>query len=334
MRHNVAVVGCGGVSSMHLDGIGKHPDRVRVVAVCDPDPQRVAATRDQYDIPAGFSSVSEMVNGSEWQVAIICTPTSLREPIVAELAAAGKHILVEKPMASSYQEAERMIALCDKAGVHLAVDQNFRYHYPFELTREKIAAGLIGSVTSIVHRDLFFRQDKGWRTGEKRHGLAVMGIHWLDGMRWILGSDAASLYSQMRSSDAIDCAGDTDATVTIAFENGVIATYVQSFSSTVGGTETLVIGDCGALKVSYEGVALFDKPGLPEPKESWPNVYAGPNKPESAFACLDLLLSSIESQKEPANSGRDNLKTVALLEACYQSASSGSPVRLKKGLLA
>jgi predicted dehydrogenase len=317
---------------MHFEGLVKHQDRVNLAAVCDPDTARVASIREKYGNPAGYSSLAQMIKGSDWEVGIVCTPTSLREPVVEELAAAGKHILVEKPMASTYQEALRMVNLCERAGVKLAVDQNFRYHYPFELARERIAAGDIGTVTSIIQRDIFFRQDKGWRLQEKRHGLAVMGIHWLDGARWILGSDATSLYAQTRSSDAIDCAGDTDATVTIAFENGAIATYIQSFSSTVGATETLVIGDKGTLKLSYEGMELYDKPRSPV-SQTWPNKYGGENKTESAFECLNLLLSSLESGVEPPNSGWDNLKTVALLEACYLSAESGSPVALKKGVL-
>ena len=318
---------------MHLDGFAGHTDRVNVVAVCDPDQSRVAAVREKYGVGEGYSSLVEMIESSDWDAAIVCTPTSVRENVVAELAAAGKHMLVEKPMASTYQEAERIVARCERAGVRLAVDQNFRYHYPFDLAREQIKAGAIGTVANIVHRDLFFRQDKGWRTAEKRHGLAVMGIHWLDGLRWILDRDAASVYAQMGSSGAIDCAGDTDSTVTVAFPNGAFGTYIQSFSSMIGATETVVIGDKGVLTLDYERLALYDRTRSAEPRATWENRYAGANKPESSFACLERLLASIETGAEPPNSGRDNLKTVALLEAAYRSAETAAPVRLENGLL-
>src|SRR5262249_25757461 len=157
----------------------------------------------------------------------------VREAVVREAAAAGKHLFVEKPLADSYEEAQRMVVACEGAGVRLAVDQNFRYHYPFHQARAVIDAGRLGRVLGITHQDLFLRQDSGWRTGCPRHALAVMGIHWLDGLRWMLRSEARSLLCRTPRSAAIECAGETDALLQIDFENGVSAAYVQSFSSPI-----------------------------------------------------------------------------------------------------
>lgn len=327
----IVIVGCGGVSGMHLDGCARHPERVQLVACCDPEEQRVAQAQEHYGIPAGFASVEAMIAGADWKTAIVCTPTSVREPIVATLAAAGKHILVEKPMASSLAEGERMAAVCERHGVQLAVDQNFRWHYPFHLAKEQIAAGLIGAVQSIMHQDLFFRQDGGWRTGENRHALMVMGVHWLDGFRWILGREAESVSALMRSSPAIHCAGETEATVQVAFPGGPIVSYVQSFSSARARTETWIIGEGGLLTLDYGGLSYFERHGAVEPARRWENPYAGASKPESSFAALDALLLAAEQGQTPDNSGRDNLNTLGLLEAAYRSASEGRVVPMTNG---
>src|SRR5712691_7168336 len=137
--YDIAVVGCGGVSPMHFEGYARHPERVRVVAVCDLDPARAQAGAQKWNIPAVFRSVEEMIAGATWEVAVVCTPTPVREAVVNTLAAAGKHLFVEKPMADSLEEARRMVETCSKAGVKLAVDQNFRYHYPFDQARALIA---------------------------------------------------------------------------------------------------------------------------------------------------------------------------------------------------
>jgi D-apiose dehydrogenase len=325
-RFNIAVVGCGGVSEMHLEGYARHPERVRAVAACDVDPARAEAAARRWGIPVVFPSVEAMIASAAWDVAVICTPTPVREAVVSELAAAGKHLFVEKPLADSLAEATRMVAACERAGVRLAVDQNFRYHYPFELARRLIAEGRLGAVLGITHQDLFFRQDLGWRTRQPHHALAVMGIHWLDGFRWALGSEARSLLCRTHASPAIDCLGETDAFLQIAFENGATAAYVQSFSSPLARTETLISGEKALLMLSYAGTAFYQRGAAHQPVETWANPYAGANKPESTFLCLDHLLTALETGQEPPNSGRDNLRTVALLDAAYRSAIEEHPI--------
>jgi len=324
----VALVGCGGVAAMHLEGYARHPERVRVVAACDVDAARAEATAARWGIPATFSSLAAMLGGADWQVAVVCTPTPVREAVVNELAAAGRHLFVEKPLADSLEEARRIVTACERAGVHLAVDQNFRYHYPFDRAREWIAAGRLGKVFGISHHDLFFRQDRGWRTGCAHHALAVMGIHWLDGFRWALSSEARSVLCRTHASAAIQCAGETDAFLQIAFENQATASYVQSFSSPVARTQTLVLGEEGMLTLDYQGAALFRREAGREPVETWTNPDAGPNKPESTYRCLAHLLTSIETGQAPPNSGRDNLRSIALLDGAYRSAAAGRPVVL------
>ena len=162
-----ALIGCGGVSSMHLEGYRRHPDRVRVIAACDPDAKMRQKRQNEYDIPFGCATLEELSN-VDWDAAIICTPTSVRENVVKTLAQAGKPLFIEKPFAASYQEAQAMVEAAEKHGAPLAVDQNFRFHYPFSLARKLIAQGEIGAVSNILHRDWFFRQDTGWRIEQNR----------------------------------------------------------------------------------------------------------------------------------------------------------------------
>ncbi len=332
-RFDLAIIGCGGVSRMHLEGYLAHPERVRVAAVCDLDAKRVREARSKYDIREGFTSLDGLISEGSFDVAVVCTPTPVREKVILPLAAAGKHIFCEKPLADSHGEAERIVQACEKAGVRLAVNQNFRYHYTFDHARKLIRDGAIGEVTGVIHQDLMFRQDSGWRTKCKRHALSVMGVHWLDGFRWMLDSEATSVFCQMRFSPAIDCAGETDAYAQIAFANGALVSYIQSFSTPHRKTETLVIGDAGALTLDYEGSIIWGPGPEGEITKVDDNPLAGPGKPESAFRALNELLTALEAGGAPSNSGRDNLKTIALLEAAYRSAEQGAVVRLDNGKL-
>lgn len=322
--HNVAMVGCGGVTSMHFAGYAAHPDRVRVVAGCDPVEERRQWARDAHGVERTCASIDELLGWDGWDVAVVCTPSDVREPALRALAAAGKHIFVEKPMADTYDEALRLVTLCADAGVLLAVDQNFRDHYPFLSARGLIEDGAIGDVHTIAHQDLMFRQDQGWRMQQVRHALSVMGVHWLDGFRQLLGKEAVEVICHTSSSPAIDCQGETDAVVHIDFPTAAVS-YVQSFSSAITRTETLVFGTTGTLRLGYDATTLSRRG---EDDKTWANPYRGAQKPESAYANLARLLDAIDAGGEPANSGVDNLKTIALLDAAYESARTRRPAGL------
>jgi UDP-N-acetyl-2-amino-2-deoxyglucuronate dehydrogenase len=330
--HQIAVVGCGNVSAMHFDGYNAHPERVRVVAACDPVPERRAWAEKEHGVPRTFASIRELLSfeansGEHWDTAVVCTPSAVREPAVAELAAAGKHIMTEKPLADSYAEATRLVQRCDDAGVQLAVNQNFRDHYAFGIAAQLIADGEIGTVRGVSQLDLMFRQDQGWRIQQPRHALSVMGVHWLDGFRQLIRADATQVLARTFSSPAIDCAGETDAFVHVDFGD-VPVSYVQSFSSRAAVTQTIVVGERGTLRFGYGTLTRINDAGAGQ----WENPYAGPGKPESTFRSLDRLLTAVDTGQPPSNSGRDNLKTIALLEAAYASADTKQSVELTGGL--
>lgn len=124
----ITIVGCGGVSRRHFEAYAAHPERVQVVAACDVNPERVAWAQGEYGVAQGFTLVEAAVAAADWDVAVVSTPTPVHDGAVTVLAQAGKHIMVEKPMADTYAEARRLVETCEDAGVTLAVNQNFRYH--------------------------------------------------------------------------------------------------------------------------------------------------------------------------------------------------------------
>jgi predicted dehydrogenase len=325
--HNIAVIGCGGVSGMHFEGYRAHPGRARVVAACDPVAERREWAEREHEVPRTFSSIEDLLDYDGWDVAVVCTPSQVREPVVAALAGSGKHILTEKPLSDTYEEASRLVTLCASAGVRLAVNQNFRDHYAFGTAAKLIAAGEIGSVLGISQRDLTFREDEGWRTRRERHAMSVMGVHWLDGFRQLIDGSATRIWAQTYSSPAIGCIGETDAFVQIEF-GPIPVSYVQSFSSRVKATETIVFGDSGTLRFDYGTLTRITGDGTAE----WSNPHAGQGKPESTYLSLNRLLHAIETGEQPSNSGQDNLKTIALLEAAYQSARERRAIELREGL--
>src|ERR1700729_2914429 len=97
---------------MHFQGYRSHPERVRVVAACDPVAERREWAEREHGVPRTYSCVEDLLGYDGWDVAVVCTPSEVREPAVAALAGAGKHIMTEKPLAGTYAEARRLVALC------------------------------------------------------------------------------------------------------------------------------------------------------------------------------------------------------------------------------
>lgn len=328
-RHRIAVIGAGGVSAMHFDGFQMRPERIDVVAVVDPSAERRDWATSTYGVPNAFPSLSEAIAGVDFDVAVVCTPSHVRVETVRELAAAGKHILVEKPFADGIDEARELVRITDEAGVQLAVDQNFREHYGFELARELIQAGRIGRVRVINHRELMHRVDEGWRNEQPHHALMVMGVHWLDGFRRLIDQDADWLVARTFSAPSVPAVGETDANVQIHFGD-VTVTYTDSFASWITQWDTIVLGDEGTLHISGGTITIAG----PDGNETVDiELSTGENKPLTAYGALAGLLDAVETGVEAPNSGRDNLKTVSLIDGVYRSAATGAPVTFVDGLL-
>lgn len=330
----IAMIGCGGVSRMHFQAYLAHRDRVTIAAACDPVPALLDEVQAAYGVSHTFGSLDALLAEADFEVSVVCTPTPVRREVVEQLASAGKHVFVEKPFADTLAEARAMVRSCDAAGVKLAVNQNFRYHYPFDVARDLIADGEIGDVVNVIHQHLHVRHDRGWRTTTERHAFSVMGVHWFDGLRWMLRDEATTVACEQRSSGAIAVAGETDITALVTFTGGAMATVMESFSCPIRRAETIVVGEKGSLLLTANGVTRFDVAEPNAPQREWEAPFPGERKPEATFLNLDILGTAIEEGTEPVNSGQDNLKTIELLDAAYRAAESHAPVAVGEAVMA
>ena len=98
-----AIIGCGRISKNHFASIEKHGDNMELAAVCDNNPEVLAAHAEQYKVPA-FKSLTELLAQSDCDLVTICTPSGLHPQMVIEAAKAGKHVMTEKPMATRWQD--------------------------------------------------------------------------------------------------------------------------------------------------------------------------------------------------------------------------------------
>lgn len=328
----IGFVGAGHVTKMHLKGYSNHKDRVEVVAICDPNAEMVNERADEFDIPGRYSDVNEMISEGGIDVAIVCTPSPIRKNVLFPLIEAGIPVFVEKPFSDTLAEAQEIAEKANWHQVPVSVNQNFRRHHKFDFLRALVKENTIGKVEGIHFTSLFYRQDVGWRLQCERHAMSVMAIHWFDGLRRIADAEATSVFCQSYSSNAVNCLGETDATVQLQFENGIQVTFSQSFSSPFIKSDLIVFGDKGVLVTKSDTIELYqaDPSGNanwnPSPVQTW-NYSMGIE--EATFDGLNQLLTWIETGEPASNSAEDNLKTVELLDAAYLSAKERRIVGLR-----
>ena len=189
-----AVIGCGDVSVVHLQAI-ENLAGVDLVGVCDTDPARAAAAAARYGVPP-FAGHRQLLEATRPDVVHVCTPHHQHAPVAIDCLDAGVGVLVEKPVAHTVAEADRLIAAAHahpdvKAGICL---QN-RYNAATRAARALLDSGELGpvrggSATVLWHRDPAYYRARPWRGRARDSGGGVLinqAIHTLDLMEWLLG---------------------------------------------------------------------------------------------------------------------------------------------------
>jgi len=193
----VGIIGLGAVARVHLAAYRDLPD-VEIVGIVDTDPAKLDLARNVLRIPA-FESIEELAAKDRPNVVCVLTPPSQHESDVLRCAAAGVHVLCEKPMALSVAACDRMIAACKQSNVRLSYGASYRYLPALVSARQMIQSGAIGEVlllresavggTGIDGRaTLGFTHYPQGGPGGSGMGLCDHGIHLIDTFAWLLGS--------------------------------------------------------------------------------------------------------------------------------------------------
>ena len=189
-----AVIGCGDVSAVHLQAI-QDLDGIDLVAVCDTDPGRVAAASERYGVP-GYAGHAALLASTQPDVVHICTPHNQHVPIALDCIDAGVAVLLEKPVAHTVAEAERLVTAAEAhPGVKTGICLQNRYNATAQAARNLLASGNLGrivgsSATLLWHRDKEYYDRRPWRGRLRDSGGGVLinqAIHTLDLLEWLLG---------------------------------------------------------------------------------------------------------------------------------------------------
>lgn len=191
----LAFVGCGAIAEWHLHAIQQGGTRIEVVAAIDPDPVRAQAIADQTGARV-FGSLEDGVRAGGFEAILAMVPHHLHEAVATEALAAGLHVLLEKPMAPTLEECDRILAAAAAAGSTFMVAENAQYWPEVVLAQQLIEDGTLGEIITaraccfVPPLDEFYGGEKPWRLDAAAAGGGVAidtGSHWLRPLRMWLG---------------------------------------------------------------------------------------------------------------------------------------------------
>lgn len=324
--HRIAIVGCGRIAPAHLDGLKLLAERAKVAAICDMNEELRSERQKAYNVSEAFGSVDDLLKWGEFDVAAVLTPPEVRAEVCLPILKAKKHLMVEKPFNHSLDEARLIVNTAEEAGMTLAVNQNFRWIPPAPRLRERILDGALGRVLSVTLMDAVWRDEsKGWRNTTGKLALSVMGVHWLDRIRWITDDEPVSVYTSSLISGILTSTGEDTTSTVITLRSGAIATLVHHWASRSRGfnNSLQVDGTKGSVIWRSNELTWIARDG----ERTVERVEQG-SMPRYMAASWTELLDAIDEGRQPHHSGRDNLWTVALLEGAYRSAMENSVVSI------
>ncbi len=344
---NIAIAGCGKVAHLHAKAIAQI-ERVTLKAAWSRSAASVEQFAAQYNI-IPYSDITRMVKEQQIDLLIVCTPHPFHLELTLAAAAAGANILVEKPLASTLEDCDRMIEACKAANVKLGVVSQRRWYEPVRRVKAAIEAGKIGqpalgTITMLGWRDKNYYDADAWRGTWDMEGGGVLvnqAPHQLDILLWLMGEVDEVVASWKNLNHPYIEVEDT-ALAIVRFKNGALGNILVSNSQKPGiYGKVHVHGSNGASAgVQTDGGAMFiaGMTGIAEPPEN--DLWSIPGEEQlpaqwkqedqAFFASVDPTVHFMKCQiedfrdalfegREPMVTGEFGRRTVELFTAIYRS---------------
>lgn len=340
----IGIIGCGSIAiARHAPEYHARND-CKIIGYYDPLTERAEKLVAQYGGKV-FHTVEELLEDSEIDAVSVCNANKYHAPVTIAALKAGKHVLCEKPMATSVKEAQEMVDAARMTGKFLMVGHNQRLAPAHARAKEILKSGEMGKIltfrTAFGHGGPeFWSQDKGRHTWFFKKGDAFLGamgdlgVHKADLIRWLIDDEIVEVKAYVTTLDKKDDKGelievDDNAVCLLKSKSGIYGTLTASW--TYYGEEnnsTVLYCTNGIMKI-------YDNPEFPIEivKKNGEKVYykvgsIQTNDNQTASGVIDLFVDSINSGKEPEINGEEGLAALRIVLACLESASTGKTITL------
>ena len=337
-----ALLGCGRISKRHSELLGHNQiEGAGLVAVCDLQEEKARSVGEKFGVP-WFTDMHEMIAKVDIDAISVLTESGMHSRHVIELAQYGKHIVVEKPMALTLQDADAMIKACDEAGCRLFVVKQNRFNVPVLKTREALEGGRFGKLVLGTVRvrwcrpQAYYDQD-AWRGTWAMDGgvLTNQASHHIDLLEWMMG-EVESVYA-MSTTALADIETEDTAVITLRFSSGALGVIeattatrpkdLEGSLSLLGEKGTVEIGGFAVnqMKVwNFLEKGADDDKVMEEYSVNPPSVYGFGHQ-----AYYEHVVDCIANNKQHLVDGLVGRKSLELINAIYESIETRTEVSLR-----
>ena len=331
----VCVIGSGRAGMIHARNFARSVAGAEIAAMSDPVEETAAAAVSELGIDKYYLDYKDVLKDDSIDAVVVVTPTVFHEEIVTAAAAAGKHILCEKPMAMNEQECENMIKACDEAKVKLQIGFMRRFDESFRHAKERIDGGEIGDVVCVKSVTHGPSTPRPWMYDiRKSNGpLAEVSSHDIDALHWYAGSYIREVYAIAGNYRCPDAAADypdfyDNVLMNVRFKNDMQG-LVDGAQGVQYGYDSRVeiVGTQGIIfvgKTNNYSVMTCSPSGISTPfVRSWQNLFLDAYRLED-----QKFIESILDDSPPEVTGTDGLEAVKVVNAGNRSIIEKRPVIL------
>ena len=336
------LLGCGRIAERHSDLLGGNRiEGATLAAVCDLVRARADAIAAKFGVGAHYN-IDDFLTCKDIDAVAVLTPSGMRPEHVNACAQAGKHIVVEKPMALRLQDADDMIRACDEGGVKLFIIKQNRFNVPVLKAREALEAGrfgklVLGTVRVRWCRDQAYYDQDSWRGTWAHDGgvLTNQASHYIDMLEWFFG-DVISVHGRATTALVRIEAEDT-AVATLKFKNGALGIIEATTATRPSDLEgsLSILGEMGAVEIAGLAVNQIrhwrfvdelpsDKDVIEKFSVNPPNVYGFGHQ-----AYYQHVVDCLVNQRAALVDGLEGRKSLELISALYESIETGQEVALR-----
>jgi predicted dehydrogenase len=357
--YRVAIVGIGGIADIIAFALREIPRAQLVAGSCRTE-AKGRAFADKYAC-RWFDDTGRMLDDARPDVAIIATPSGAHRDVALACAARGIHVLCEKPLEITTARVRDMIAACDGAGVRLGGIFPQRFNAVNQAVRDAAAGGRLGTLAVITGTVPWWRADEYYAPSRWQGKIALDGggalinqaIHTIDLLQWFaaatmpdLGADANPVeevysYTAKRGHDENLIEVEDTAVVSLRFRSGALGQVLAATSMYPGHRRRYQLaGRDGTIEVVEDELVSYAFRTAQPGDEDVRQRFAAPTKHQGGSSNplaidhrphqrnIQDFLSSLDENREPVLTGRESLKAVQIIEACYESARAGKPVKV------
>ena len=334
-----ALVGCGRIAQNHFAAIQTHASRCELVDVCDIDPVALAAAVEKTGA-RGHNSLSGLLEHTTADCVILTTPSGLHPAQAIEVAAAGRHVITEKPMATRWKEGCAMVEACDKAGVRLFVVKQNRRNATLQLLKRAVEQKRFGQIYSVAinvfwTRPQAYYDSAKWRGTWEFDGGAFMNqaSHYIDLLDWLIGPvESVMAYT---GTLARDIEVEDSGVAAIRWRSGAMGTLkvtMLTYPQNLEGSIT-ILGEKGTVRVGGVAVNEIQHWEFADQRPEDATIRQASYATTSVYGFghplyYENVIQTLRGEAEPETDGREGLKSLELLIGLYLSARDGRRVAL------